>query len=463
MEKQLPKNWVELQLIDLLEVFENGSRPKGGVQGILEGVPSLGGEHLNDNRGFKFEKIKYIPEQYAEKLHRGLIKKDDILIVKDGATTGKSSYVDENFPFEEAFVNEHVFICRTYPVLNSKSIFYFIYSNVGKNRILENFTGAAQGGINRKFASNTLIPLPPLPEQDRIVAKLDSLFAELDTIKERLANIPTLLKNFRQSVLNQAVTGKLTEEWRKGKDLESFKLTKPEKKYRDFDLQLPEYWKIFSFESIANINSNLKDPKDYLNHVLVAPNHIEKNTGILTQIEYTRDIKPKSDKHFFRQGSIIYSKIRPYLNKVILADFDGLCSADMYPITSEIKREYLFYYMLSSVFLSYATTAGERSVLPKINQKSLNIIPVPVPSLKEQTEIVKRVETLFKQADNIQAHYEALVKCIEVLPQTILAKAFKGELVQQLPTDGDAKELLEEIKKLKEVATPKKKKRTVKK
>ncbi|HNZ71308.1 MAG TPA: hypothetical protein PKJ43_01730, partial [Prolixibacteraceae bacterium] len=71
MENILPKGWVAVQLIELLKVLENGSRPIGGVQGILEGIPSLGGEHLNSDGGFKFETIKYVPIDFAEKMQRG--------------------------------------------------------------------------------------------------------------------------------------------------------------------------------------------------------------------------------------------------------------------------------------------------------------------------------------------------------------------------------------------------------
>ncbi len=180
-----------------------------GVQGINEGIPSLGGEHINSSMGINYNNMKYIPFDFAENLKKGEIKRNDILIVKDGATTGKTSYITKDFQYEKAFVNEHVFICRLFENINSKIVFYFLYSQKGQFRILQNFTGTAQGGINKKFASNTLIPLPPKAEQERIVAKLDALFGQLETLKSHLQNVPQLLKEFRQSVLNQAVTGKL--------------------------------------------------------------------------------------------------------------------------------------------------------------------------------------------------------------------------------------------------------------
>ncbi|GAK95514.1 type I restriction-modification system [Nonlabens tegetincola] len=276
-------------------------------------------------------------------------------------------------------------------------------------------------------------------------------------IQQAMERIPQLLKDFRQQVLTQAVTGKLTEEWRVGKELEEWEETKERKKHREWDLNLPLKWKLLPFYSVANIDANLVDPNKYLDFVLVAPNNIEKATGQLLEKVLTREIKPKSDKHFFKAGSIVYSKIRPYLSKLILADFDGLCSADMYPISAEIDIHYLFQYMKSDEFLNFATTAGERSVLPKINQKGLNQIPVPVPPLEEQQEIFRRVESLFEKATAIEQRYEQLKSQIDTLPQAILHKAFKGELVPQLDSDGSAVELLEEIEEMKAKSKPKSK------
>ena len=105
--------------------------------------------------------------------------------------------------------------------------------------------------------------------------------------------------------------------------------------------------------------------------------------------------------------------------------------------------------MLSSEFLAFATTAGERIVLPKINQKSLNVIPVPIPPLEEQEEIVRRVQSLFEKLDTIEQRYQTLKIKLENLPQALLYKAFKGELVKQLPSDGNAADLLREIEQFK--------------
>ena len=431
MEKTLPKNWVETELDSLFslaygkglsvkELQEDSEYCVYGANGIIGNFDSF-------NQ-----------------------KESKVIISCRGAASGAihktkpKSFVTSNSIVLDSFSDE---------LLLPNYVKYFMIS-VDKSKVI---TGTAQPQITIKLLKDLTFKLPPLKEQQRIVAKLDTLFTHLDTLKTRLANIPTLLKHFRQAILTQAVTGKLTEEWRVGKELVNEYTSIESDEFREVNNILPQEWVALAFSSVANIKSNLVNPDSYLDLPYITPDCIEKESGQLIKEQLVENIKPVSDKHFFEAHSIIYSKIRPYLSKLIIANYEGLCSADMYPIKTELKLEYLFYYMLSSQFLCYANTAGTRSVLPKINQKGLSKIPVLVPPKKEQTEIVKRVENLFAKADKIEAQYVQLKEKIDSLPQAILAKAFKGELVPQLPTDGDAKDLLAEIQQLKKALKPTKK------
>lgn len=275
------------------------------------------------------------------------------------------------------------------------------------------------------------LPIPPLPEQQRIVTKLDAVFVYLDSLKKKLDKIPELVKNFRRQVLTQAVTGELTREWRVKVYLNyEEEITEDEVlEMRDIKYEIPDSWQWLPFSKVADVKSNLVQPDEYFDYPLIAPDNIEGSTGKLLNKPLVKEILPKSPKHYFHEGDIVYSKIQPYLSKLIIAEFDGLCSADMYPISTNLNIKYLFYYMLSDVFLRYATTAGERSVLPKINQKELAIIPISVPSIKEQKEIVLRVDSLLALAEKIESQYQSLNAKIDQLPQAILAKAFRGEII----------------------------------
>ncbi|MFQ6065862.1 MAG: N-6 DNA methylase [bacterium] len=98
------------RLLDILQIVESGSRPKGGVRTIESGIPSLGGEHLNSDGGFDFSNIRFVSEDYYKKQTKGKVTYNDILIVKDGATTGKVAIVRENFPYKDCLINEHLFL-----------------------------------------------------------------------------------------------------------------------------------------------------------------------------------------------------------------------------------------------------------------------------------------------------------------------------------------------------------------
>src|SRR4030042_1135029 len=111
IENNLPEGWIEITLNQILQALKSGSRPKGGVRGIKEGIPSIGGEHINENGGFRFETIKFVSHNFFKQMNHGHIQTGDILIVKDGATTGKVALVRDDFPYNPAVVTEHVFIC----------------------------------------------------------------------------------------------------------------------------------------------------------------------------------------------------------------------------------------------------------------------------------------------------------------------------------------------------------------
>ncbi|WP_228028940.1 restriction endonuclease subunit S [Leptospira borgpetersenii] len=159
-----------VKLAELVISLESGGRPKGGAIEEIDGaIPSIGAEHLNNDGGFNLKNIKYIPKKYFKELSTGIIKTEDILIVKDGATTGKTSFVSSGFPFTEAAVNEHVFILKLDKQLaNPQFVFQFLRSKVGRKQILNDFRGATVGGISKRFVEIVQVPLPPLSEQIQI-------------------------------------------------------------------------------------------------------------------------------------------------------------------------------------------------------------------------------------------------------------------------------------------------------
>ena len=206
-----------VSLTDLFSSLESGSRPKGGiVEGVGE-VPSLGAEHLNGQGGFNFTKLKMVPRDFFDSMSKGLIKQGDILIVKDGATTGKVSFVDDDFPFAEASINEHVFLLRLKEnKAFHKYVFWHLISTTGQQQILQDFRGATVGGISRGFTDKVEIPLPPLDEQRRIAAILD----KADAIRRKRQESIRLTEEFLRSTFLEMFGDPVTNP--KGWDIKKF-------------------------------------------------------------------------------------------------------------------------------------------------------------------------------------------------------------------------------------------------
>lgn len=180
-------------LKDYISCIESGTRGKGGA--IKEGVPSLGAEHLNKNGSVNWDidKMKYISVDLFNKLKSGIVHENDILIVKDGATTGKVAYV-KKMPYSSVAINEHLFLLRTKSDLLPKYLFYYLSSFVGNRKVMSNFRGATVGGIGKDFIEMS-IKLIPTKEQQKIVNLLDKVVSLIDLQKQQLKKLDLLVKS----------------------------------------------------------------------------------------------------------------------------------------------------------------------------------------------------------------------------------------------------------------------------
>lgn len=345
---------------------------------------------------------KGIVDNYTDGENCTFCKPDDVLIVWDGARCG--------------FVGRGVegAIGSTLAKISSEKytndfLFYFLQS---KYKVLNsNPRGVGIPHIEPNLLWNFEIPDVDKTTQRAIVSRIETLFAELDKAVQHLHTAQQQLKTYRQAVLRNAFEGNLTKEWRNHNHISH------------------ETWEEKEFSSIAEIKSNLVDVADYKDYPHIAPDNIEKETGKLLEYHTIAEDGVISGKHRFFAGQILYSKIRPNLSKVIIVDFDGLCSADMYPIEAKGNTKFLWYQMLSDRFVDYASNSGSRTVLPKINQKGLSIIPMKICSIEEQNEVVIQIESRLSQATASETYIENALQQAEALRQSILKKAFSGELV----------------------------------
>ena len=346
---------------------------------------------------------------------------ESLILPGNGANVGQVFYYNGKF---EAYQRTYVLQAKAGNI-DLKYLYYqmlFAWNDANKDKQF----GSATNYIKMGNFTNYDVPLPPLSEQQRIVKQIESLFSKLDEAKEKVQEVIDGYEARNAAVYNAAFSGRLTAQWRK----DNYKENK---------------WETKRFDEVASIRGNLVDPSDYLEYPHIAPDNIEKRTGILLDYHTIAEDGVKSGKHRFYAGQILYSKIRPYLSKVVMVDFDGLCSADMYPIEAKENTKYLLYYMLSDMFLEQASSAGSRSVLPKINQKELSAIKVRITSDEEQKEVVRILDYLLPMMQQVRDKAVQVVDNIDTIKKSILAKAFRGKLGTNIPEDESAMELLKII------------------
>ncbi len=261
------------------------------------------------------------------------------------------------------------------------------------------------------------IAIPSYSEQDAIVAYLDSEVSKIDEAIKQQQKMIELLNERRQIIISEAVTKGLNPDVKKANNnVEEIGL-------------IPEHWLLRKFKRVAKVQANLVSPKRYSDFPQVAPENIEKGTGKLLEYTTVSESGVISDNHLFHAGQIIYSKIRPSLNKLIIAPFDGLCSADMYPITTSMNVRFLYYYMLSKPFVTQVNkVVMDRVKMPKINKEELSLIYVLVPPVKEQEDIINYLDNRLKSLDMTIARCKNITDRLTERKRIIINEAVTGKI-----------------------------------
>jgi type I restriction enzyme S subunit len=438
MEKKLPIGWIETKLELATEILDNLRKPINSTE-----------------RGGRIGNIPY----YGATGQTGwiddyLFDEELVLVGEDGAPFFEKTKNVAYLINGKSWVNNHAHVLKAISKISSnKFLLHFLNQFDYKDFV----GGTTRLKLTQGDLKIILIPLPPLPEQQRIVAKLDTLLGHLDTLKTRLDRIPQLLKDFRQKVLTQAVTGKLTEEWREGENLKGIEL-KTGKYEIEFEFletyDFPETWNYIALGNYAECSRGKftarprNDPQFFDGeYPFMQIGDLPANGGLFYSYSSTLNEKGKSVSKCFPKGTVVIAIVGATIGNTGILEKEVFFPDSLIGINSEnfFSNFYIEYFLRCIKYkireLSYAGGGQPNIKLPNITN-----LGIAIPPIEEQQEIVRRVESLFAKADQIEASYQKLKIKIEQLPQALLAKAFRGELVEQLPTDGDARELLKQIK-----------------
>lgn len=350
-----------------------------------------------------FDELKFIDDKVkipgTKKVKKGAL----LICVASGSKShlGKVAYIDRDYGY--AFGG---FMGMILPgvEIDPRYLFYLMTSGAYKRFISELSDGTNINNLKFDDLARFDVPFPPLPEQRRIVALLDEAFAGLETLR---ANAEKNVQNAQElfdSYLNAVLAG-------------------------------DNQWTDMAFDEFCAIDSKLVDPREptYLDLPHIGAGNMVSRTGEIIDVRTAREEGLISGKFFFDSRMVLYSKIRPYLMKACRPDFDGLCSADVYPLLPKpgiIDRNFLFYLLMTRRFTDYAIEGSARAGMPKVNREHLFAYPCKLPNLKEQRALAKALDSLQDDCTRLKSIFENKLAAIDELKQSILHQAFSGQLTK---------------------------------
>lgn len=423
---KIPSNWCWVRLGNITQIKGGKRIPKG---------TSL----LKENTGYKYirvtdmkngtvlnDDIHYISKDIYNKISNYTISKNDIYITCAG-TIGRVGIIPVEFDGANLTENADKIIIKH---INKNLLVKVLSSYIVQKQIQEVITTGCQPKLAIKKIEQLKIPLPPINEQQRIVERIESLFAKLDRAKELIENTLAQFEQNKMAILHKAFTGELTAKWRKENniDLSSWEKIKLGKVLLPMQTKKPtgQFFRYIDIDAIDNKRQIVKAPKLILTEK--APSRASR--GVET-------------------GNILFSMVRPYLKNIAQIDSDlsdCIASTGFYVCRCkpELNSRFLYYLFIFDKTIDYLMQFMKGDNSPSIRKDDLLNMKIDLPTIEEQQEIVNILDKLLAKYNKIKNLEQQLEK-IELLKKAILAKAFRGELGTNNPDEESAENLLKEI------------------
>ena len=426
---EIPDNWCWTRLGDLSLLISKGTTPKGGKDAYIDyGVNFLRVENLNDDGSISHEGIKHIKEDvHLNYLKRSILKENDILVSIAG-TLGKTGIVHEiDIPMN---TNQAIaFIRLKDKRLDSYFIKYSIDNPVTQTLLKEKTKVTSIPNLTLEIISKCLVPLPPLAEQQRIVDKIESMFAKLEEARENAQEVLDSFETRKAAILHKAFTGELTREYNNGYRLECHKIGELAKTQYGYTESATDEVVGPKFLRITDIQNGV------VNWPLVP---------------YCKINSENYKKYMLKKGDIVVARTGATTGKsyLIKDNVDAVFASYLIQIkidSSDLIPQYLYKFMQSPEYWEQITDFSSGIAQPGVNAKKLKEIQFPLPDIDEQKEIVRILDDLLEKEEQAKEAAQQVLEQIEIIKKSILARAFRGELGTNDPSEESSIELLKEI------------------
>lgn len=357
---------MKVKLGDIFEISSGGTPSKSCPEYYGGDVPWVKTGDLKSE--YIYGVADFITEDGLRNSSAKMYEEDTVLMAMYGATIGATSILKIS-----ACTNQACAAFRRNDKVIPEYLYYFLKSQ--KEKFVKDGVGGAQPNISAGYLKKVEMELLLIKEQRIVVDILDKITNIINRRNQELIALDELIK---------------------ARFVEMFGDLKSNSKS----------WKIVGFNECADIDTNMiHDFKGYEDYPHIGIDSIEKETGRLVGYRTIAEDGVISGKYLFTPAHIIYSKIRPNLNKVAMPDFDGLCSADAYPILVKegiCNREYFGYILRSQYFLDYILTFSNRTNLPKVNKSQVEGFTLPLPPIEIQNRFADFVHQVDKSKVAVQ-------------------------------------------------------------
>ncbi|WP_427501103.1 restriction endonuclease subunit S [Methylomonas sp. MED-D] len=473
-----PNGWIVVALGDLCSKPQYGFTTKSTVEGTVKYLRTT---DLTSGK-INWDKVPFCITEPDDERYQ--LEDNDIVISRAGSV-GFHCLVKQP-PAQTVFAS---YLIRFKP---DKAIFpeylsLFLRSRDYWEQLKSKAVGVAVQNVNATSLSELVVPVAPLNEQIRIADKLDSVLAKVDAAQARLEKIPALLKRFRQSVLAAATSGELTREWREQSRLYEEKnsahevinliqtrklawinennqhneVSRVKKRVHAFlangDIEttdLPDNWAWAKLEDVVLMVVDCHNKTaPYVDNgiALVRTTNIRDGRFIWEDLRYVSEETYQywSKRCLPEPGDVVFTREAPMGEAAIIPEGAKICLGQrtmlFRSIEDQFSAKFLLIALMDPRFRERSENIAVGTGVKHYRVGDVSELNVPVPPVEEQTEIVRRVESLFAQADAVEKQYRAAKQRLDRLSQSLLVKAFRGELVPQDPSDEPAAELLKRI------------------
>lgn len=429
---EVPENWVWVRLGEIVDIL-NGDRGKNyPAKSTLskEGIPFISAANLCDNIVVEDDLLCMSDEQY-NKLSAGKLKRNDIVLCIRGSL-GKHG----KFPFEKGAIASSLVILRSksMDVLTDDYLMQYLDVPLFYDEIKKYDNGTAQPNLAAKNLELFFIPLPPLSEQQRIVERIEELFAKLDEAKERLQEVADSFAVRKAAILHKAFTGELTKQWRRENGVSD------------------ESWEDASLDSVCKSiydGDHMPPPKSETGIPFLVISNV--NTGFIS-FEKCRFVPEEyydalSETRTPEMGDILYTIVGSYGIPVMVDTDKKFCFQRHMALLkpSNIYNRFLWRQLQTQSFFEQATSIATGTAQLTVPIKGLRKLIVKCPTLPEQHEIVRLIDDLLARERAAQQAAEQALASIDLMKKSILARAFRGELGTNKASEASALELLKQV------------------